>query len=170
MGKAKSLLTYVVFNIEDIFSCALLAVMSTFAFLNVLSRYVINLSLNFTDELNIYFFVWLTLAGTALAFRKGTHMCITVLYDRLPQKLRLVAFVLIQAVVLSFFAVLCYYGVLEVQDEMDLGAVTEALQLPLWMFTIGVPIGSFWIIIKVLHKGYHDLTSGEYMGQGDYDA
>lgn len=166
MDKIKSALKYTVINFGDVFGCALLAVMATFAFLNVVSRYVINMSLNFTDELNIYFFVWLTLAGAAMAFRNGSHMCITVLYNRLPKPLRLAAFIVIQVVVLAFFAVLGYYGVLEVIDEMELNAVTEAMQLPLWIFTIGIPIGSLWIILRVMFKAYSDLKTGAYLGGG----
>ncbi|MDR3333152.1 MAG: TRAP transporter small permease [Synergistaceae bacterium] len=149
-------------GIEEIVCCILLLAMSVFAFLNVISRYVMHFPLNFADELNIYFFVWLTLAGSSLAFKRGAHMCISILYDRLPGTARLALYIVIHAVIIGFFAILCYFGILEVQDEMFLNAVTEAMQLPIWYFTIGVPVGSLIIIVRILQKCALDLREGKF--------
>ncbi|MDR2527690.1 MAG: TRAP transporter small permease [Synergistaceae bacterium] len=158
-GKA---IRFLFWNLEEILCCVLLGLMSVFSFLNVLSRYVMHFPINFADELNIYFFVWLTLLGSALAFRNGSHMCISILYDRFPNFLRKIVYLFVHTVIIVFFAALCYYGVLEVQDEMVLNAVTEVMQIPLWYFTIGAPIGSAWIVLRVFQKSFSDLKQGKY--------
>ena len=53
-------------------ACVLVfGVMTTVAFVNVITRYVVRYSLAFTEELVVSLFVWLTLLGTAVAFREG---------------------------------------------------------------------------------------------------
>jgi len=58
--------------------------MTLVAFVNVVTRYVVRYSLAFTEEVVVSLFVWLTLLGTAIAFREGSHLAFEVLVDRLP--------------------------------------------------------------------------------------
>ena len=51
-----------------------------------------------------------------------------------------------------FFATLAYYGVLEVMDEIAMNAMTEAIELPMWWFTIAMPICSVLIILRVVAR------------------
>ena len=68
-GEEVNALRYLSKNFEKILTAIILFSMSSFAFINVISRYVVNLSLNFTEELNLYLFVWLAFLGSAWACR-----------------------------------------------------------------------------------------------------
>ena len=59
-------------KLEETVGALGLAVMVTIAFINVLTRYVFKYSVAFTEELTLYIFVWITLMGTAIAFREGS--------------------------------------------------------------------------------------------------
>jgi TRAP-type C4-dicarboxylate transport system permease small subunit len=56
---------------EEGFLVFLMAVMTVVAFVNVVTRYFIRFALAFTEEIVVSLFVWLTLLGTAIAFRQG---------------------------------------------------------------------------------------------------
>src|SRR3972149_5586535 len=58
--------------------------MTAGAFVNVITRYVVQYSLAFTEEIVVSLFVWLTLLGSAVAFREGSHLAFTSLVDRAP--------------------------------------------------------------------------------------
>ena len=136
--------------------------MAFFAFANVISRYVINLSLNFTEELNVYFFVWLTFLGASWAARDGSHMSVSLLYDLFPKAGRRVLYILIQGTSMLLFLVLGYCGVLEIFDEIALNATTETIVVPVWWFTGSIPIGSVLFIIRTFFKTKKDLATGNY--------
>lgn len=51
-----------------------------------------------------------------------------------------------------FFMALCYYGYIEVCDEVDLNVVSESLAIPVWLYTISVPLVSFIIMIRIFQR------------------
>jgi|GEM_PF-916025 len=149
-------------HFEEAFSSVLIMIMSTFAFANVISRYVIDLSLNFTEELNVYFFVWLTFLGSAWAARVGGHMAVNILYDLFNKRFRLYLYLAIQVISVVFFVVLGFVGYVEVCDEVALHAMTETLVVPVWWFTGSIPIGSALCIFRTIQKTVEDLKERKY--------
>lgn len=149
-------------HFEEIASSLLIFIMSVFAFGNVLSRYVISLPLNFTEELNVYFFVWLAFLGSAWAARKGAHMSVNMFYNAFSKKFRALLYLAIQIITVCFFIVLAYCGYLEILDEIALNAMTETIVVPVWLFTSATPIGSALIIFRTLQKTREDFKKGTY--------
>lgn len=149
-------------HFEECFSALLILIMSFFAFSNVISRYLIALPLNFTEELNVYFFVWLAFLGSAWAARIGAHMSVELLYNIFPHQVRKILYLLIQFATMLFFLVLAYGGYLEICDEIALNAMTETLVVPVWYFTSAIPIGSILIVIRTLQKTIEDLRNNAY--------
>jgi TRAP-type C4-dicarboxylate transport system permease small subunit len=139
-------------RIEEIIGGVSLGVMVTIAFVNVLTRYLFKYSMAFTEELTLYLFVWATLMGASIAFREGSNIAVSFLYDRFGLKGRRMLDVLSAVLSVVFFTTLAYYGVIEVMDEIAMGAMTEAIELPMWWFTIAMPICSLLIILRVLAR------------------
>lgn len=142
-------------HFEEAFAALLIFVMAFFAFANVISRYVINLSLNFTEELNVYFFVW-------LAFRDGSHMSVSLLYDLFPKAGRRVFYILNQGISIILFLMLGYCGVLEIMDEIALNATTETIVVPVWWFTGSIPVGSALFIVRTFFRTKKCLAEHSY--------
>lgn len=67
----------------EFFVVAILATMSCLVFLNVILRYGFNSSINITEEVSRYLFVWLTFLGAVLAFNGNQHVRVTILTARL---------------------------------------------------------------------------------------
>lgn len=149
-------------NLEEVGAAVLLAVMVSIAFINVVTRYVISFSMAFTEELTVYLFVWATLLGTALAFKQGANMMVTLLYNRFPKTGRKFLYIFATALALFFFSMLGYYGYQQVSDEYMLNVTTESMHLPLWMFSASVPIGAALILTRILIKTFNDLKTGNY--------
>lgn len=149
-------------NAEAAVSSLLLLVMVSLAFLNVTTRYVINYSLAFTEELTVYLFVWMTLLGTSIAFRDNAHMKVTLFYEKFPPALRRGVYFLIYVCCLGFFAMLAYYGGLQVLDEIEVGIGTESMQMPMAIFTSSIPIGSGLIMFRILGRICKDMRENLY--------
>ncbi|MCW9711194.1 TRAP transporter small permease [Avibacterium sp. 21-586] len=76
-------LVNVIAKILSITVVAILATMSGLVFLNVVLRYGFNSSINITEEVSRYLFVWLTFLGAILAFNDNQHVSVTILTSKL---------------------------------------------------------------------------------------
>src|SRR3972149_6676702 len=88
--------------------------MTAGAFVNVITRYVVQYSLAFTEEIVVSLFVWLTLLGSAVAFREGSHLAFTYLVDRAPPAGRRAALWLSATLSVLLFVLLIYYGLVQI--------------------------------------------------------
>lgn len=78
----KSLSIYVTKLLESLV-VVILATMSCLVFLNVVLRYGFNSSINITEEVSRYLFVWLAFLGAILAFNENRHVNVTIFTSRL---------------------------------------------------------------------------------------
>jgi TRAP-type C4-dicarboxylate transport system permease small subunit len=117
----------------------LLAVMTGLAFVNVVTRYLIRFSLAFTEEVVVSLFVWLTLLGASIAFREGLHLGFTYLVDRAPRPVRRASVWFSAALAVVLYASLIHFGLGQIRSERLLGATSEALAVPQWWYTAGIP-------------------------------
>lgn len=130
----------------------MLAVMASIAFINVVVRYCTNLSFSSSEELTVNLFVWIVLLGISRAFREGSHFSMSLLYIACSSKIRLIMDFVSLISCEIFFAALCFYGCIEVLDEVDLSVVSESLAIPVWLYTASVPLVSAIIMIRIIQR------------------
>ena len=68
--------------------CTLLVGIVVVTFVQVLSRYVLQTSLAWTEELARYLFIWLASLGAAYAFKTRSHFLIRFVVDKFSQSLQ----------------------------------------------------------------------------------
>lgn len=149
-------------HFEEIFGSILLAIMVTIAFINVVVRYCSSFSFAWTEEITINFFVWITLLGTALAFRDGSNLAMSIIYQAFPARLRKFCYCAGYLFCLLFFGMLVYTGSLEVFDEFELESISESLGVPVWWYTIATPALSLLVIFRMSQRFYEILISKKY--------
>ena len=147
---------------EDYLGSLMLAAMAAIAFINVVVRYCTSFSFAWTEELTINFFVWITMLGTARAFREGGHLGMTALYDALPRRFRGVCYWGSVLLAVCFFGALFWTGLTEVLDEIDLEATSEALGIPVWWYTIATPAFSLLIIFRIAQRAFEDQRANNF--------
>ena len=128
----------------------LLAVMTAVALLNVVTRYLIRYSLAFTEEVVVSLFVWVTLLGASVAFREGLHLGFTWVVERMPRGVQRCAIWLSAALALLLFAALIYFGLGQIRSERQLGTTSEALAVPQWWYTAGIPLIGALILLRIV--------------------
>lgn len=149
-------------HFEEVLGSILLAVMVTIAFLNVIVRYCTSFSFAWSEEMTVNFFVWVTMLGTAVAFREGSHLCMAILYDRFSLPVRKFCQLFSVLLGLVFFGALFYTGMLEVLDEWELESISESLGIPVWWYTIATPLFSLLIIFRMLQQAAQDWRTGNF--------
>lgn len=147
---------------EEILGSIMLGVMVTIAFLNVLTRYFLHYSMAFTEEITLYLFVWITLLGTSIAFRDGANMAVTVIYSKFGKNGRKRLYLLATVCSLIFLIALGYWGIVEVLEEVEMNALTEAIEMPVYWFTSAVPVACAFTVARLLMKTVVDIRTGNY--------
>jgi TRAP-type C4-dicarboxylate transport system permease small subunit len=91
--------------------CALLVAIVVVAFMQVVFRYVLKVSLDWSEELARFLFMWLACLGAAYAFKSRSHFALTFVVDRFPQGARRLIAHVVVLVVSTFLLMFTYQAV-----------------------------------------------------------
>ncbi len=127
---------------------ALMAVMATLVFVNVVSRYVFNHSIIWVEELTQYQMIWITYLGAGLALREGRHVAVDTLQDLLPQAARRVLRTLVAAAIAAFMLTVTVLGVQITLFTWN--HETPVMNVPAGIPYLGVPIGAAMCLLHLL--------------------
>lgn len=139
-------------HFEEYLAGGLLLIMVTIAFINVVSRFTLKLSISYIEELEIYLYVWLVLLGSAIAFKNWKHLSVSILVEKFSRRARKVVEILVALFSIGFFVILFRYSITQIQDEILLQVTTTSMGVPMWWYTLGLPVGSVIIIIRIIQR------------------
>jgi TRAP-type C4-dicarboxylate transport system permease small subunit len=119
-------------------------------FLQFFTRYVLNDSLAWTEEIARYGLMWLTFIGGAVVTRKNTQIAVELLSNLMkPGPLRVALHVFIDAMTLGFIALLAYFSV-TILERMQNQWMT-VFDLPMSIVYGGVAFGIFLMLARQIH-------------------
>jgi TRAP-type C4-dicarboxylate transport system permease small subunit len=147
-------------NFEEYLAGILLLLMVTIAFINVVSRFTFKFSISYIEELEVYLYVWLVMLGSAIAFKRWSHLCVSLVVDKMPPSLRKYIKIFVTLLSIGFFSVIFKSSITQIQDEILMQVTTTSMGVPKWWYTLGLPIGSGLIIIRLLQRLFK-RSSGE---------
>ena len=135
---------------EEVVLCILLTVIVLVSGVQVVTRYVFNNSLTWSEELCRYLYVWSGFMTVSYCIHNGSIIKIDTVVMFLPKAVQkaldvvttIVSFVV---VVLLFKASLGVVG-----NVMATGQLTSAMRLPIWLVYICAPIGYGCIVIRLV--------------------
>lgn len=146
-------------DFEKILCAAIFLAMTGIGFVNVVVRYLTNRSFAATEELLVNGFLLLTLLGAAIAARRGEHLAVTILYDMLPRRGRLVLLWVSGALGLLLLVLSAWFCWQLLVYQLRSGTTSYALQLPAWYYTIGLPFAFILVAARFLQH-LVELTRG----------
>jgi C4-dicarboxylate transporter, DctQ subunit len=151
-------------------SCGII-VMAVNTVANVIGRQVFGQSIYFAEELNQFLIVLVTFVGLGYAARKGRHIRMSALYDQLDDRKKKALMILISVVTAAVMFLLAYYSYQYVAGVARSGRVTPALQLPLYLTYLWVPLGFVITGIQYLLTVVRNLREREvYLSYEEVDA
>ena len=122
--------------------------MTLVVLLGVFTRYVLNDSLAWTEELARFSMIWLSWLGGGIAIRRGAHIAVEFVTDALSAKARSVVVMIGRAGILFFLGICLWYGLdltarVSAQSTIALGI---SMQIPY----AAIPLGSFLMAYHLL--------------------
>ena len=121
----------------------------------VFSRYVLNHSIFWSEELARFLLVWLTFLGAGVVYRRGGHASLEIFYVLFPLKIQKITSIIIHLVAFIFFVVIIIYGwrfayFVRLQ-------ISPALSLPKWIPHGIMPVSGAILALHALNFFFKDL-------------
>jgi TRAP-type C4-dicarboxylate transport system permease small subunit len=127
----------------------LMGVMAVLVFVNVVSRYALNFSIVWVEELTRYMMVWVGFLGSGLVLRYGAHIAVESVQDALAKPAARVLRAVVAALLAVTFALMTWEGIRYVGFAWD--QETPILNWPTGLVYAAIPIGS---ALMLVHLGF----------------
>jgi TRAP-type C4-dicarboxylate transport system permease small subunit len=145
-------------RILDGLTISLLLVLLLVVGLQIFSRYVLNHSLFWSEELARYLFIYLVFLGSAIVLRQRRHIQVSFFMERLPPPLRRFVSILVDLLLLAFAGTVCWQSI---KLAMLVWTVPTAAMLVPWTFVyLGILLGMAAMVVGVLGRLWAHLTGG----------
>jgi TRAP-type C4-dicarboxylate transport system permease small subunit len=137
---------------------------------NVIGR-IAGQSLYFSEEINQFLIVLITFVGLGYAARRGRHIRMSAVYDQLGDRGKKVLMIVIAAFTAAVMFVLAWYSYEYVERLSRRGRVTPALQIPVYLTYLWVPIGFVITGLQYVFTVVKNLVEEEvYISYEEVDA
>jgi len=117
---------------------------------NVFSRFVLNNSLGWADELSRFIFIWISFLGAVMAYGTDDHVGLNFVIAKIPSaKAQNIVNIISDILIMSVLAIITYYGYIVATSATN---VSPALYIPMTLVYSIVPVSGFIMMIINLFK------------------
>jgi len=130
--------------------------MAVIVAVQVFSRYALNHSLFWSEELARFLLVWLTFLGASGSYYRGSHPGVDFLYAKMPLAWRKASSIAVHAAAILFFGVMIAYGC-QFAWFVRL-QISPALNLPKWIILTIIPISGTILMVHGITFFFKELS------------
>jgi TRAP-type C4-dicarboxylate transport system permease small subunit len=116
--------------------------------LQVAFRYVLNAPLTWTEELARYLYIWACWLGAPVALRRGNHIAVAFVSDRMPRGAGRITALVTQVAALVFLTQLTIQGSVLMVKSHSVEAIT--LPIPWSAIYVAAPISAVLMILETV--------------------
>lgn len=156
-----SKLLYHIANVGVILVCTMITLD---IILQVFFRYVLNNSLQWSEETGVYLMIWMVFLGCSLLMRNEEHIRVNAILRRLPAKLKVSLTLLFQILGITFLILVAYYGLKVFASGT--AASSPSLGISTKWVKLSIPVGA---ILMIVHSFYLFIDKVGRVVRGDLD-
>ena len=125
--------------------------------LQIVARFILMVSIPWTDELARYLMIWASFVGLGVAYRKRELICVAFFVEKLPQHL-LKATLLVSDLLCSVFAiVIVIYGFK--LCLLNAGQVSPSMRISLGVVYAIIPLGCLLFLLFAFESVFSYLSA-----------
>lgn len=143
---------------EDWLAIGLFWGLAFIVFLQFFTRYVLNDSLAWTEEIARYGLMWITFIGAAIVVRKNTHIAVEVLLQFTPAGFARTLLAVVDTIKLGFFILLAYFS-WTIVERMHFQRMT-VFEWPMSIVYGGVAVGCFFMLFRQIQVFWRNMRDG----------
>jgi TRAP-type C4-dicarboxylate transport system permease small subunit len=142
--------TRVPLAIEDWLTVIVMALLALITFANVLVRYLTSQSFAWTEEFSIFLMIVLTLVAGSAAVARNRQIRIEYFADNGPEWRQRALARFGALMVFLLFAIIAVLSTRVVYDDIKFGETSPGIGVPIWWYTIWMPVMSIAIAGRAL--------------------
>lgn len=131
--------------------------------LQVFTRFILNNSLSWTEELSRYSFIWANFLGGIFCTKKGLHAVVTIITDYLNKKWKNILNIVVNVVVALISILIIIYGVKVTYTVR--GQLSPALRISMSYVYAAAPFSSLFVLYystrNIIENYKNIITKGE---------
>lgn len=131
-------ISYSVDKLVRLFIGLVLFIMLLLVVLQVFLRYVFHMPLAWTDEISRYLMTWLVFIGASAASREGSHIGVTIFFDKFGSAVRKAIGLLINIAICGFLGIVIYQSFFLLKTVKITGS-------PVLQMSMAIPYASVFI-------------------------
>jgi TRAP-type transport system small permease protein len=143
---------------EDWLAFAVFWALAVIVFLQFFTRYVLNDSLSWTEEIARYGLIWVTYIGAVMVTRRNSHIAVMLLPNLLPAWGGRVVLAVADLVTLGFLGLLAYFSVLIV-GRMHIQRMS-VVDLPMSYVYAAVVAGCLLMLARQAQRVWRNARDG----------
>lgn len=137
-------------KVENVIAAASLGAAALLAIIAVLLRTFFNEIIFWSEEAIIYLIIFSTFVGAVITLRHNEHVNVDLIAAFLRGRGKRVMALLAALVSLVYFGVIGWFSWLLLFEPHSTATVTPALDLPLWVVTLPLPVGLTLMFLRTL--------------------
>ncbi|MDY4060701.1 MAG: TRAP transporter small permease [Anaerovoracaceae bacterium] len=147
----KEKITFIWNHLEEIILVPAFAISTILIFVQIILR-TFHSSLSWSEELVRYMYVWETWIGVSYAAKRGSHLRITMLKDKLKGKaqIALETFVVVIWIVFALFVFV--QGIDAINTITAFSQKSSALRIPMQYCYLAIPVGMVLMSIRLIEE------------------
>ncbi len=134
----------------ELLVAAIFAIMLVVGLMQVFNRFMLNTSLSWSEEAQIFGHIWIVFLGIPIAYRRGAHLYIETFRDMLPVRLG-DAFDLLVELLWTAFAIslmVLGYQVAQVAEMQE----SPGLEIPMSYPYYGMVLGGTYLLLVAMQR------------------
>ncbi len=121
------------------------------------SRFIFNKPLSNLVEYSTYSLIYITFLGSPQILKNKGHINLDIVTNALPAKVNNILSMIVNVVGTVICACIFYFGLLVVTDNYNFKIkVMDSMGTPMWLLTIVIPIGMFFLTIQYIRNFFSD--------------
>ena len=141
---------FIIKNLEEIIAAIAICIVVLAAFYGVISRYILNNPVNWSNELATISFTWAVFLGAAAAWKSNKHIHLYLVYNFLPNVLKKISDWLKILILTIFFVFALYLAIKFTITAYN--KPTSILRIPFSYVDLPVVLFFISLIIRSLQK------------------
>lgn len=142
------------------FSALLMLVIILAIWYQVFARFV-GISTVGTVELGGFLLVWVCYFGIAYGLRKGRHIRVDIIYDRMPEKIQTLFLIIGNSICVVFSLFLTWEGLKLIRMFYEIEEVSLILRVPMYLVYIAMPIGMILFAVEAIREIILTVKTGK---------
>lgn len=139
-------------RVEEVVSSTCLAGMTLIIAVQVFQRYVLQSSLDWSEELARYLFIWSVYVGCSFATQKDRHLEVTIMRNLFGAGVAKCVTIAAYLCTIAFCLFVAYWGTQMVDFLAGTGQKTPALEIQMYWVFLSVPVGMGLMALRTVQR------------------